>query len=482
MTARPLRRAAWAGSLATLVVLLAGLGPAACTRRAGGEAAPVIDGRFEDWPPGVLARADDEYLYVRLALPEERTLQAAGEPLVVRIDPAVTLVFSPPESEGQGVAVRAAAGAASAGASLGHAAVDLVVAPTVAAREFELRVAREVAGRPDLTAALAEGTVRVTAAIERGDGSVAWRSPVHELRLPPLSAHATPAPATLPAAAAGELRVVSWNVYLAKPREEPEAFARVLLALRPDVVLLQEWDGATGAELAAWFDAHVPGEPPWQALTSAGWGVAVVARGPWQRLGPERIARPDEAPADPRRGDAALRLAAGVAATPLGRVCAASLHLKCCGAASGAQDAARRAETRLANQVLAAALGEAGDCVRVVGGDLNLVGSDVPLANLRAGLGSDGRALAVAETTVLGDGAVYTWSQRWSRFSPGRLDYLLYDAATVTAVRAFVLDARRLDQPTLAAAALTRADAAASDHLPLVLDLRRGGTLRAAAR
>ncbi|MEW6272023.1 MAG: hypothetical protein AB1689_22300, partial [Thermodesulfobacteriota bacterium] len=247
-----------------------------CTRRAASEAAPVVDGRFLDWPSGATLRADDEHLYVRLTLPEERTLQAAGAPLELVIEPALEIVFSPRDGAGQGVAVRALGGADDARARLGHAAVDLVVAPTFAAREFELRVAREVRGRPDLSAALAGGAVRVHARAERPDGSLAWRSAAQELRLPPRAARPGSASVAIPAAAEGALRVVSWNVHLAAPRDEPEPFARVLRALRPDVVLLQEWEGATADELTAWFAAHVPGEGAWRAVTSAGWGVALV--------------------------------------------------------------------------------------------------------------------------------------------------------------------------------------------------------------
>ena len=501
MTRAALRRAV--APAAVLALAVAALGGPRCamaaTSAATDAATPIrIDGAFDDWPAGTFVAADDRYLYLRLVLPEERTLQASPLPLVVSIaadehpseatgfDPDLRIVFSPPEFDGQGVAVRGPPAGTGSGA-LRHAAIDLVVAPTVAAREFELRLAREVRGRPDLSAALASGRVRVQAALLRADGSPAWRSRVRQLELPPRagvaaadtpaaaglpSPAATPiAPLGIPAAAAGELRVVSWNVLLASPRKKPEPFARILRALRPDVVLLQEWEGASDAELAAWFDTHLPGTAPWHAVTSAGWGVAVVARAPLSALGPRLVARPVVAPADSRRSDAALRLAAAVATTPLGALCAASLHLKCCGAAHSAQDLARRAEAAAANEALRVALLEAAPCVRVVGGDLNLVGSRLPLEILAAGLDAGGAPLAIAESPVLAERALYTWFQPWSRFSPGRLDYLLYGAATARATRSFVLDTRRLEAPALAASGLEGNDAAASDHLPLVLDL-----------
>jgi len=440
-----------------------------------------IDGAFDDWPAGAYLVADGRYVYVRLMLPEARTVQASEQPLVLALDaraagafdPELRITFSPRETGGQGVAV-AAVRHGDDDPKLGHAALDLVVAPTFAAREFELRVARDVRGRPDLAEALASGAVRVQAALLRADGSPAWRSRAWQIELPPSDAAPSVASA-IPAKEPGTVRVVSWNVYLAALREKPEPFARVLRALAPDVLLLQEWEGGTDAGIAAWLDERLPGQPAWRARTSDGWGVAVAARGELAELLPRHVARPDAAPADARRSDVALRIAGGVATTALGPVCAASLHLKCCGSAASAQDAARRAEAARANEVLRAAWGAHASCVRVVGGDLNLVGSRDPLDILATGLDPGGGALAVADAPVLGDAAVYTWSQPWSRFSPGRLDWLLH-GRDVRAARAFVLDARRLDAATLAAAGIERSDTAASDHLPLVLDVAGPGS------
>jgi len=496
-----------------LALLLAGGGPllalllAGCPRAPGAaspDAGVAIDGRFADWPEGVHLQADGAYVYVRLALPEERTLQASL-PLELALDPddasgtrppatgatggadvppgpALQVVFSPRTSDGQGVAVLVPGSDAHTRRAVPHAALDLVVAPTFASRTFELRIARDVRGAPEATRALAGGRVRVRATARDAHGGVAWQGPVLELDLPERgAATAAEAPDASPGAggAAGfppppadGIRVVSWNVLLASPRTKPAPFARVLGALAPDVVLLQEWDGATADELAAWFANHVPSpDAAWRAVVSAGWGVALVARGPLEAVGPARVPRPVEAPADPRRADDALRLVAGRAETRLGPVCAASLHLKCCGAADGAQEAQRRAEARLASETLRVAFAGSMPCVRVVGGDLNLVGSDVPLELLRIGLDAGGGALAIADTPVLGDRATYTWLQPWSRFAPGRLDWVLH--GTETTSRAFALDPRRLDDETLARAGLERDDGAASDHLPLVVDLRR---------
>ena len=110
--------------------------------------------------------------------------------------------------------------------------------------------------------------------------------------------------------------------------------------------------------------------------------------------------------------------------------------------------------------------------VRIIAGDFNLVGTRAPLDILRAGLDADGSELAVAQSGVLGDNAIYTWSDHKTEFPDGRLDYAVYSDASADLVDAFVLDGRRLGDKTLARLGLDRTDTGASDHLPLVVDLR----------
>jgi len=354
---------------------------------------------------------------------------------------------------------------------LPHEALDLVFAPTYAARDFELRVSRRVRGRPGLSAALADGTVSARLIGVGGDGSLRWSKSLGSVDLPPLAPVPERFRATIPGRPDDAVRVVSWNVRFATPQRRPAPFARVLHALAPDVVLVQEWEKATASELRAWFETHLGGV--WHAVDSAGWGVAVVARGPLERLGPARIERPEDAPADRFRPDQALRLSAAIVQTRLGPLAAASMHLKCCGPAGGPQDRARIAEARAIRATLRralAALGGGGPVVRVIGGDLNLVGSRTPLDVLRRGLAAGGGDLAIARTDVLGDRALYTWRGAGSRYSPGRLDFLLYGGAEEVA--AFVVDPSRLPDGVLASSGLRRDDAAASDHLALVLDVR----------
>ena len=58
-------------------------------------------------------------------------------------------------------------------------------------------------------------------------------------------------------------------------------------------------------------------------------------------------------------------------------------------------------------------------------------------------------------------------------FSPGRLDWILYSDATLEVVNAFVLNTDKLSARALADAGLESEDTQASDHLPVVVDVRR---------
>lgn len=463
-------------------------------------AAIVIDGALDDWPDERTLRADGHDLYVRLGLPDEITLQAAPYSVVLLLDvdgdastgsglddvegdtadagAEVAVVFSPPGGRprrggppDEGVAALVLPTGEEATRPLSHEALDLVFAPTYAAKDFEVRLSRRVHGQPAISSALAAGRVAVRMVAVGRNASLLWSKPLGSVELPPLADPGERLATAWPARPADALRVVSWNVLFATPRRRPKPFARILRALDPDIVLVQEWERADREELRAWFRTNVSDR--WHALDSPGWGVAVIAQGALRRLGPERIERPDAAPPDTFRPDQAMRLAAAVVETRFGPVAVASMHLKCCGPTGGPQDRARIAEAEVIRDTLSAALraqGAKAPRLRIFGGDLNLVGSRRPVDVLRGGLGVGGADLDVARTEVPGDRAVYTWRGSGSRYAPGRLDFLVYGGGEE--VQAFALDTARLSDATLRAAGVERGDSAASDHLPLVLDIR----------
>ncbi len=459
----------------------------------------VLDGRFDDWPaPDAQVCADADYVYLRLNLPEPATLQAAPvtyelllelDGRVIDVNGAVegkapqergwdmAIEFSPPASEEtknkrpNGVQAFAL-DAQGRRMPISAAAIDLAFAPTFAAARFEVRLSRHLEGVKGVVAdALNSGIVIWRMVTLDEAGHVQSQTPRVTGELPKRIVHRTLADVQLPAPAAGAVRVVSWNVLKATPMNDPEKFARVLTVLAPDVVLVQEWENTTPAQLEEWFNRNVPGDRPWHALISDGWGVGVVSRLALERLGPAHIDRPAEAAPDRNCPDQAVRLAGAIVTTASGPVAVASVHLKCCGSKDSKEDLARMAEAKAINAALGAAVKDKALAVRIIAGDFNLVGSEPPLTIMRAGPDADGSELSVAPATVLGDETFITWTDSTTPFTPGRLDYLLYSDATADVVRAFVVDTGRMSEGALKRAGLKAEDSRASDHMPLVVDL-----------
>lgn len=448
----------------------------------------VLDGRTTEWPETAAALADRDHLFFRIAVPDEVTLQAASEPVTVLIDldanpgtgmtpPTpraaeglgfdIGIEFSP--RDGRGGVSAFALDPGGAHTPLPPAQLALQFAPTHASNAFELRLSRHADTPPALRSLLAQAGNAVSMVVlqDAAGQTVGWSDP--ETFSKP---QASPAPvlseAALPAKPAGAIRIVSWNVRRAAPMSNAGPFSHVLQALDADAILLQEWTGADAATLQAWFTAVVSGDKTWAARTSADQGVAIVAPHPVQPLGPNQLVVEDQGggTSDP------VRWVAGTVQTPAGNVALASVHLTCCGGSGSPEDQRRLAEAQVINAAMAEAFAAAGTPLRVIGGDINLVGSRRPMEILGAGLDTDGSELAPTAAMVLGDAAFDTWSDASTQFTPGRLDYILIGDGGAQVIHAFVLDTARLGDAALARIGLDRTDTASSDHRPVVVDIR----------
>ncbi|MBL8763951.1 MAG: endonuclease/exonuclease/phosphatase family protein [Phycisphaerae bacterium] len=468
----------------------------------------LIDGNPAEWPADSALLSDDYYLYVRFSPGEEITLQGGAETTVVSLDlddSATTgerlaprpdesggtnpmgvdleVVFSPRGRGRDGSPAQPQAGVAVHRVSndgrrepINHAAAGLVFAPTYAADQYELRLLRSGIGLSGASAVRA----RIVAYDATG-ATLGWSDPISTV-VSASNVSAWTTDADLPVRATDELRVVSLNVEFASPMRKPGPFARLFRALDPDIILACEWEKVDAQGLVAWFDEHVPTQGGWHAVTSAGWGVAVVSRYPLDRFGPQRIEPPTIA-GEPNRPDArtaeiespAVRFVGALVNWPGGPIAVGAAHLKCCGSKGTWQDEKRIAEAELINLAVRDALISAQPVARVLGGDLNLVGTRTPLDRLRQGLDADGSDLEVAQPRVLGDAAMYTWGRASERFSAGRLDYVCYSGSTATVARTFVLDTGSLSDAALLRAGLDRSDSSATDHRAVVLDLRVRG-------
>jgi len=156
------------------------------------------------------------------------------------------------------------------------------------------------------------------------------------------------------------------------------------------------------------------------------------------------------------------------------RTLAVSVHLKCCGGLNGREDMARISEMLSIREVIEATTQTYQPNSILIGGDLNLVASPIPLDILRLGgqslLGPHASGDLDVSTPLHLDGRdSYTWFDADSSFTPGRLDYVL-SGGDLRQTGSFVLDSSDVDAADAhgLSAETTRL---ASDHLPVVVDV-----------
>ncbi|MEO0512918.1 MAG: endonuclease/exonuclease/phosphatase family protein [Planctomycetota bacterium] len=441
------------------------------------------DGALGDWPEGLYATADGVWLHGRFEFQREVTLHGAPFSTLVHIDAdadtktgeqidgmGVDLVveFSPTRAPGvrrwgPEITTHTDRG----GSVIDSMQIDFHAAPTASSRTFEYRLRRDLLA--DVLGLDPESTRAMAVRVVTPDGvrAIPSASAITRVEMPPLEAAVSGEP--LPARPEGAVRVMTWNVLWGSPVESPGAFARILTATRPDIVLVQEWgrDGVSDRDIASWFDSHAAWGGSWTAAKPIDvWGAAVLTHHTMTGTGPEAVY------ADGTRWDFPVRVAAATIQVDGGpSLAVASTHLKCCGHLGSDEDHRRLVEASAINNALRALADSTNADHILLGGDFNTDGTLAMLDVATMGLDDDGTTLDHAEPAVLGDNAFYTFGRPGMNTERKRLDYLLYPDAAAAVVNAFVLDTARLTNSTLERAGLQRADSAASDHLPVVVDL-----------
>lgn len=391
----------------------------------------------------------------------------------------------------------------------------LLVSPTYSSDRFEVRLDRlrlrdRFADRSDGAGAVDERTGRPAVVAGRvlsgrlrylRAGAVVDETPVFTHTLATEPGEAPPLlEADAVARTPNTLRVVTWNVSDGNFRDRPEPFRRVLAALAPDVVLLDEvYADVVLADLSRFGRGLGPvNESSWTWWLAAGGGrqrTAVGASG-LELRGETALARVDHPPGaldqwlrevgdepESPRMPPPSRLARAEAAGGLSTTGAwvtvdgqsilfVPVDLQSAGYDGSPRDRLRELQARTLNQVVAAVLADRPDAGLVIGGDLNVVGSARPLEALRSGLGASGDDLNVTRLERLRDRSLATWrsTRAGDPFSPGRLDYVLYRGTVLRIDRAFIFDAADLSPAALAQLGVRESDTLQSDHLPLVVD------------
>jgi len=371
---------------------------------------------------------------------------------------------------------------------------DLGVAalPTWATDRFELRVARGGA---------ADGFGRMGPTVRMRMVVTVEGQPVEETDVaayvfasPPGADPAQPTLEPLLEKAEGAVRVAQWNVAEGSFRR-PEGHARLLAAVRPDVVLLDEvYEEISDSLLAAFFahpDLAALGTWRWVYARAGGRQKTVVAARDRAIRQEPGMARVEYAPGalDSLKAlvpeaahrmldlEARLHMSATGAWVDVGgtEVLFVPVDLQSAGYLGSPHDLLRdlQAETLL-RHVDAASARTDGRAPVVVGGDFNPVGSGAPLSILARGLDADGSDLTLADPRRLGEASLLTWmDDRRGPFAPGRLDVTLYADAALEWTGGFVFDSGDLTDEQLARLGLERElSGLASDHRIVVSDLR----------
>lgn len=292
------------------------------------------------------------------------------------------------------------------------------------------------------------------------------------------------------------IRILTWNVYRSSifPQDgevvdvsaanRPAQFARVLKALRPDVVCLQEVT-VNVARTAALVNniLPLPDNNTWQAHSAV--DTVILSRFNLSARAEGQVENGER-----RRGHAIALI--NTPTTDLYLICA---HFQ---SSDGSEDAALR---RQQAQVIASTIREAkagggtiplrartpfivlGDFNAIAGAsmfvDLIASGKAAPATGGRAeGLDWDRSSLTDAQPRHNGSGSErYTWRNDLEPFPPGMLDRILYSDKVLTSVNQFVLDTTTMSHIELVGAGLRAIDVMRDpqtgihDHFPLVIDV-----------
>ena len=443
-------------------------------------AAPIVaDGNTDDWGDAEYARITGDTVFVRVPVAMLSTFRDRA----IRIDlDADANADTGLADNGLGVDMRIDRGQLNAedrdrrGVLVYNAqglpglvsTVDLRLhyAPSYAADVFEVRF-----DRADVPA-LAQST-QALVRISSTDDSVAGGPLLARVAVPPATGDGLDvADVSIPTKPAGAVRVMSWNVLWGGPESTPDGFARVLAALQPDIILLQEWGRADATEdtVKAWFDEHAPwGESlsgaTWSVSEHDAWGVAIATPHPIMGRAGDGLMAPGT------RWNFPVRMAAASVDVDGTIIAAGSVHYKCCGALDTEEDIRRMVEADATNAAMRTLAQSTNAKLIVLGGDFNMNGTYAVMERSVAGLDTDGSANTVAQPFQLGLPILGTFGRPGDNTTAPRLDFITYPDAGVRAVNQFVLDTTRLNASALQRAGLRRLDTASSDHLPVVVDL-----------
>lgn len=274
---------------------------------------------------------------------------------------------------------------------------------------------------------------------------------------------------------ADTVRIVTYNVLwdgISEPGRE-DSFRRILTALDPDVIALQEVTNhdPVHERIEAWLPIE---DGAWHRLSFG--NNVTFSRHPFVTSWP-----PTYDPIDDRIAVSPIELPGG------GWIVLFNAHLSCCEAESERQWEADSFAAYLRDIVAPdGVMGLPRDTPMILVGDLNLVQGSQPLRTLVTGQmvheayygpsGApdwDGTDLADLVSRQTEQRMAYTWRSDGGGHWPGRLDFHIYTDSVLSVAHHFVLHTGEMSAEELQSRGLEAGDCAnASDHLPHVADYR----------
>jgi len=464
----------------------------------GDPAAVVIDGYFDDWPTqqsDVLDPAGDAPTggldLLRLAVANDAhylfMLLETGAPFHLQQDHALTLYLDSDDDRRTGLA------AGDLGADLvwhfnerkgwfygagdrvaiSHADIGLAPCPAMMSSRFEWALDRSAL--PDGRNPLFPGRVLRFFIADELLGGDRIPAPPAAVRYELQADSNSITGAFALRKSADDLRIVAYNVEQGGSLNDrqPLALGRILRALQPDVVGLQEFYGQPAERARNLVNAALPGT--WFAAKLEP-DLIMVSRYP--------IRQAFLLDGFDYGATGAFVIAAGKDLDLLIFLC----HLPCC----DRDDERERAMDKVIASIRD--IGSADSPLQVargipviIMGDLNLVGRAGQYTAFRDGrivdtatfgrggpLDWGGRPLLEAVPLLTGRPLAQSWFKPKDSYAPARIDFFFYSGSRLTLTNSFLLDTPGLSPQELAAAGLHAEDsAAASDHRPLVADLKR---------
>jgi hypothetical protein len=466
-----------------------------------GQSSPIaIDGLYDDWLPGLAIHTDntesiagidllemqvsndENYLYVRLLVDTEIDLTDA------LIAHSVYLYIDADDNSGTGYGVTAGVGSEVGinfstrtvyydvvpAATVGFSDIGFHCLPTVSGTEFEIAIRRDAV--PDgVNPLFPSPTIKLLFKESNGgDHMPSSDGFLYTFDDTPVPAYS---PVDLAKSNTDFLRITAYNVKGGLNNGAvQDALDRLLNAIQPDILGFSEANNVSAATVKGLMDGWLP------LGTIDGW---YAVKDDWDMITASRYPILNDWPSLDRQHPVLIDLPA----TFTHDILFNNAHLNCCTAEAARQDQV----DEFVNFILDAQ--SAGGLIDlpagtpfIMGGDLNLVGYAQQLITLLDGdiqdTGTwgpggphdwDGTSLADLICMQADQPMAITWKDDNSSFPPGRLDFLIYSDAVMTAQKSFSLNTELMSGVRLGLYGLQAGDSqTASDHYPVTGDFSFG--------